>query len=373
METSSRLHHTGLMDAGAPRRRPTLLEGLHHDTPVLALAPMQDVTDLAFWRLLAARGGPDLYWTEYFRVHATWRPEPWILRSLEENPTGRPAVAQLIGNDPAALALAARELSRQTIAAIDLNLGCPAPVVYRKCAGGGLLRDLPRVAVVLKALREATGEAGVAFTVKTRLGFADTDSFDRLLDLLSTIAPDLVTIHARTVTDGYRGAPQHEFTRRAAAALRCPVLANGDVDTPARALSTLALTRARGVMIGRACVRNPWIFSQIRATLAGRVATPHTGRDTLEYIEDLWAGSRSPEAREDQRVERMKRSMNFIGLGVGATAEESADFLWRIRRAQSRVEFFAICREFLDHDAPLPVSPWPEARPPKPFDFRAAA
>ena len=87
-----------------------LSERLRSPEPVLALAPMQDVTDLPFWTLLHARGGPDVYWTEYFRVTATWRPEKWILRSLVENPTGRPAIAQLIGNDPVALAHAARVL-----------------------------------------------------------------------------------------------------------------------------------------------------------------------------------------------------------------------------------------------------------------------
>src|SRR5262245_31625162 len=69
---------------------------LHGPQPVLALAPMQDVTDLAFWRLMARYGGPDVYWTEYFRVHRDSHLEPWILSSVTQNPTGRPAVAQLI-------------------------------------------------------------------------------------------------------------------------------------------------------------------------------------------------------------------------------------------------------------------------------------
>ena len=107
--------------------------------PVLALATMQDVTDLPFWGVMARYGGPDIYWTEYFRVHSTSTLDAPILRSIVENPTGRPAIAQLIGNDPVALAKAARELQQYPVAAVDLNLGCPAPVVYRKCAGGGLL------------------------------------------------------------------------------------------------------------------------------------------------------------------------------------------------------------------------------------------
>ena len=97
--------------------------------PVLALAPMQDVTDLPFLRLMARYGGADVYYTEYFRVHATSHLEKFILRSIEENPTGKPIIAQMIGNDIDALVRTAKELQQLPIAAVDLNLGCPAPVV----------------------------------------------------------------------------------------------------------------------------------------------------------------------------------------------------------------------------------------------------
>jgi hypothetical protein len=106
--------------------------------PILALAPMQDVTDLPFWRLMTAFGGADLYFTEYFRVHATSNLEKEILRSITENPTGRPVIAQMIGNDIPALIRTARELQQHPIVAVDLNLGCPAQRLS-KCAG--ILRE----------------------------------------------------------------------------------------------------------------------------------------------------------------------------------------------------------------------------------------
>ena len=109
--------------------------------PVLALAPMQGVTDLPFLRLIAGYGGADVYVTEYFRVYAASRLDKHILKSVTENPTGRPVIAQMIGNDIPALVRTARELQQYPVAAVDLNLGCPAPVVYRKGAGGGLLRE----------------------------------------------------------------------------------------------------------------------------------------------------------------------------------------------------------------------------------------
>src|SRR5213595_2931607 len=140
---------------------------LRGDEPMLALAPMQDVTDLPFWKLMTAYGGADIYFTEYFRVHPTSNLEPWILRSISENPTGRPVIAQMIGNDIPSLVRTARELQQYPIVAVDLNLGCPAPVVYRKCAGGGLLREPRKVDAILGALREAIS---AGFTVKTRIG-----------------------------------------------------------------------------------------------------------------------------------------------------------------------------------------------------------
>src|SRR3954469_14102495 len=155
---------------------------LQSTEPILALAPMQDVTDLPFWKLMAHYGGADVYFTEYFRVHATSTLDKYILRSITENPTGRPVIAQMIGNDVPALIRIARELQRFPVAAIDLNLGCPAPVVYRKCAGGGLLREPGRIDRILGSLRDAIG---IKFTVKTRLGFTSIDEFDDLLTIFA--------------------------------------------------------------------------------------------------------------------------------------------------------------------------------------------
>src|SRR5213083_1611522 len=169
--------------------------------PILALAPMQDVTDLPFWKLMTTYGAADLYFTEYFRVHATSNLEKHILRSITENPTGRPVVAQMIGNDIPALVRTARELQQFPIAAVDLNLGCPAPIVYRKCAGGGLLREPARIDAILGALRDAIP---IAFTVKTRIGFASGEEFDRLLPIFAKHGLDALTVHGRTVAQSYR-------------------------------------------------------------------------------------------------------------------------------------------------------------------------
>ncbi len=318
--------------------------------PLLALAPMQDVTDLPFWRVMARYGGAGVYYTEYFRVHATSNLEKSILRSITENPTGRPVVAQMIGNDIPALVRSAKELQQYPVAAIDLNLGCPAPVVYRKCAGGGLLREKERVDAILGALRDAVT---VAFTVKTRTGFENTGLYEDFLQVFARHSLDLLTVHGRTVKEMYRSDVRYDLIGRAVQAMACPVLANGNIYSAQKARDVLASTRARGVMIGRAAIRNPWIFEQIRSDQAGTPPFVPTGRTVLEYLRFLYETVRPPDAREQAHVQKMKKYFNYIALGV----EPTGQFLHRIRRVEREREVFAICEEFLDHDHPMRLDP----------------
>jgi len=204
---------------------------------------MQDVTTLEFMRVIARYGGPEVYWTEYFRVHGDSRPEKWILDSITKNPTNRPVVAQMIGNDIPALVRNAKLLQQFPVAAIDLNLGCPAPIVYRKCAGGGLLREPVRIDAILGALREVVT---IPFTVKTRIGFESPAEFDALLPIFAKHAIDLLTVHARTVVQMYRPGVRYDLITQAARELKCPVLANGNVFSATQARHLLTETGARG-------------------------------------------------------------------------------------------------------------------------------
>jgi tRNA-dihydrouridine synthase B len=308
--------------------------------PVLALAPMQDVTDLPFWRLMTEYGGADLYYTEYFRVHRDSHLEKWILESLTQNPTGRPAIAQMIGNDIPSLVRSARELQQYPVAAIDLNLGCPAPVVYRKCAGGGLLREPERIDAILGALRDAVT---VRFTVKTRLGFDNAAAFDRLLPIFAKHSLDLLTVHGRTVTQMYRGGIDYELIAQAVAALPCPVLANGNVNSAAQAQDTLLKTGAKGLMIGRGAIANPWIFEQFRRLRRGEPITEATGPELLDYIRRLFDAVCSPDVKEIAQVQKMKKYMNFIA----ARADGTDQFVHDIRRVTDKQQFFGVCERHL--------------------------
>ncbi len=310
---------------------------------------MQDVTTLQFMRVIARYGGPDVYWTEYFRVHGDSRPEKWILDSITQNPTGKPVVAQLIGNDIPALVRNAKLLQKYPVAAIDLNLGCPAPVVYRKCAGGGLLREPGKIDAMLGALRDAVT---IPFTVKTRIGFESPAEFDALLPIFAKHPIDLLTVHARTVKQMYRPGVRYDLIARAARELRCPVLANGNVHSAAQAQALLAETGARGLMIGRGAIRNPWLFDQIRAQVRGEKIKLPVGRAVLAYIRELWDNEITPACVADAaQVQRMKKFMNFIAEGV------DEKFLFEIRRVATTADFFRVCEDFLNHDEPLTLEP----------------
>ena len=337
-------------DSVAPA--PSSLDALLREKDlILALAPMQDVTDLPFLGLMAHYGGADLYYTEYFRVHPTSNLEKWILDSIVRNPTGRPIIAQMIGNDIPSLVRTARELQKHPIAAIDLNLGCPAPVVYRKCAGGGLLRNPGHVDAILGALREAIS---TRFTVKTRIGFDSPDVFSELLPIFARHSLDLLTVHGRTVSEMYRTEVHYDFIARAVEALPCPVLANGNIYSPSKARRVLAQTGARGLMLGRGAIRNPWLFEQIRRHMRDEEFFLPRGSDVLEYIRRLFDAVRPDRARAEAHVQKMKKYLNLIGLGI----EPSGDFLHQIRRVTTETEFFRICEAYLDHHAPMPLEPF---------------
>jgi len=324
---------------------------LSGSAPLQALAPMQDVTDLPFMRLMAGYGGPDVYYTEYFRVHATSTLEPWILDSITKNTTGRPIVAQMIGNDIPALVRTARQLQEYPFAAVDLNLGCPAPIVYRKCAGGGLLREPRRVDAILGALRDAVQ---IKFTVKTRIGFDSPAVFAELLPIFARHALDLLTVHGRTVLEMYRSEVHYEYIARAAAALACPVVANGNIYSANRAAEVLHRTGAAGLMIGRGAIRNPWLFHQIRQLQHGEPMFVPCGLDVLAYVRALYDAVCSPGVRESAQVQKMKKYMNYLGVGL----EPTGQFLHRIRRVTTQADFFAVCADFLNHDRLLPLEPF---------------
>jgi tRNA-dihydrouridine synthase B len=149
----------------------------------------------------------------------------------------------------------------------------------------------------------------------------------------------------------YRGGIRHDLIALAARELPCPVIANGNVSTPADAGEVLVTTGAAGLMIGRGAVRNPWIFSQIREHLGKRPVTLPTGREVLAYVRNLYDTVCTPDVPDPKQVQKIKKYANFLGEGIGP------DFLHDVRRVTTKTEFFSLCERHLDHGEPMTLKP----------------
>lgn len=264
--------------------------GPHATANAVALAPMAGVTDLPF-RRLCARFGAGLLVGEM--VHS----DPRLRESRKSRQRRRhdlelePRSVQIVGNDPATMAEAARYNVACGAQVIDINMGCPAKKVCRRAAGSALLADEALVAEILHSVASAVD---VPVTLKIRTGI---DPAHRNGPAIARIAEDagiaLLAVHGRTRACAFRGAVEHDTTAAIVEAVDIPVLANGDITGPAEAGRVLAHTGAAGVMIGRAAQGAPWLPGQIAAALVGReVHAPTLAeqyRVMREHLRDLHA------------------------------------------------------------------------------------
>lgn len=306
----------------------------------LLLAPMQDVTDLAFMRTLHRIGSlPDAFITAYFRsTPTTCALAEHNLRCIDENETGIPVLAQLAGSEATALLRdAAMLLARPGVAGINLNAGCPSPLVNRHGAGAGLLRDLPRFAEITQKLRQAI-PAG-QFSIKCRLGWEQAETeFSAILEILHAARADEVGIHARTRKQLYGGTPDFRYVRQAASTLTCPVLANGDIGTVQQATDCLQSTGTAGLMIGRGAVRNPYLFRQLKG------GPPPTAEEMRQYYSILVEETGQvllQKRTEKGHCNRMKKYLAFCYPDFSPEQE------YRLRRCTSIPEMLRI----LEHPA----------------------
>ena len=313
---------------------------LWHSLWPSALAPMQDVTGLPFIRVIAERGAPDLLFTEFFRVHENSKLDPEILSSITQNPSGSPIFAQLIGESIPNLCRVAEALNDYPIAGIDLNMGCPAPRVYRKNVGGGLLREPAKIFSILEALKPRISSK---LTVKMRIGFENDSNFESILGVLKEVGIDLLSLHARTVKGGYRSIPDHSYVARAVELMDRPVLLNGNVTSAEVAFRLKHDTGATGVMIGRSAIRNPWIFQQIQNLQVGEEMFRPTMKDLYSYVCELFRNLKKPNLCDRKQVARIKKFLNFVGLSVCPEGK----FLHSMRRAENSDDLFTICRHFM--------------------------
>ena len=182
-----------------------------------------------------------------------------------------PISAQLFGSNPATLADSARIVQDCGFDLVDLNLGCPAKRVVSCNGGSGLLRDLPLIERIFRAVRAAVS---IPFTVKFRMGWNDAEIVCvELARLAQDCGLNAVALHARTREDGYTGQARWEYIAAIKDAVNIPVIGNGDIRTPEDAAAMVHATRCDAIMIGRGAPANPWIFRQIAQYTASKEAT----------------------------------------------------------------------------------------------------
>jgi tRNA-dihydrouridine synthase B len=265
--------------------------GPYRIDPPVVLAPMAGVTDKPF-RLLCKRLGAGLAVSEMTNAD----PRLWhtrkSLQRMDHAGEPEPVSVQIAGYDPAMLAEAARFNVANGAQLIDINMGCPAKKVCNVWSGSALLQDEPLVARIVKAVVDAVD---VPVTLKIRTGW---DRQNRNALNIARIAEDsgiaALAVHGRTRADKYEGEAEYDTITAVKAAVRIPVLANGDVNTPQQARHVLDITGADALMIGRGAQGRPWIFREISHYLATGELLPapaptEVGQILIGHLEQLYA------------------------------------------------------------------------------------
>jgi len=280
---------------------------------------MEGVTDLPFRRFVRelSKDKPPLFVSEFLPADNSVFLTPANIRAVRFDKEEEPFCMQLFGHNAERLAAAALQAQELGASFVELNAGCPAPRIAGKGSGAGLLKDLPNLQKILHSMKSVLK---VPLFLKCRLGWDENSIvIDEVLEIAECSGVEQLTIHGRTKTQGYKGLANWDAIGEIAAKAKIPIIGNGDIDSVEKALDAAERYGVKGVAIGRAVLRNPWIFSQKKMTALNAC-------NAVVRYEELLRGD---SLREGQIIGRLKQLCSRLCL------EFSADFRLKVLHSES--------------------------------------
>jgi nifR3 family TIM-barrel protein len=328
------------MDQNSINKLPTSYQVGHITiSPNIILAPMAGVTDSTFRRMVLGIGGCGLVSSEMTNAASV---SPKALKRhhlLDFLPEERPITMQLSGNDPELVANAARVVEQLGADILDINCGCPSPKVTGGGHGASLLRDLPKMGQLLRAVKAAVQ---IPVTLKFRAGW-DEQSLNYLdtAKLAEDCGIAAIALHPRTREQGYKGSADWSRVAEVKRHVRIPVIGSGDVTEAIDALQRLYETGVDGVMIGRGAMENPWIFQQIAQIRRGEMPFQPGPADKLDFLL-AYLELCLNEMPERLAMNKMKQLIGQFSIGLPYSAELRA----KVHRSNSPAEAKSFLEEF---------------------------
>jgi len=300
------------------------------------LAPLAGINCLPF-RMLCRRLGAAWVSSEMISCHGLVRRQPNTLKMLDMSPEERPVAFQLFGADPDVMAEAALILAERGADIVDLNFGCPVPKVVRHRGGAALLKEPDLLQRIVAA---CVRRCPRPVTVKIRSGWDENNAVE-IARRIEGAGAAAVAVHARTRAQRFEGQAQWDVIREVVAAVRIPVIGNGDVVDGPSARRMLVETGCAAVLVGRGALGRPWVFRMINRELAGENPLPEPNLpERLPWIREHFFGMKSLKGERTARLEMRKHTAWYLKGLPGA-----AEIRKRVNTCETEAEYLAVLEE----------------------------